>query len=68
MPSIGLPSEVGDAFAGVSSMSLAVAEWIIDPRQVLTVVDGRWLDQEPTVDGRMRFNVPTSFRPTKPFQ
>lgn len=34
VPSIGLPSEVGDAFAGVSSLSLAVAEWIIDPRQV----------------------------------
>lgn len=34
VPSIGLPSEIGDAFAGVTSMSLAVAEWIIDPRQV----------------------------------
>ncbi|CAM9866176.1 unnamed protein product, partial [Pylaiella littoralis] len=33
VPSIGLPSEVGDAFTDVSSMSLAVAEWIIDPRQ-----------------------------------
>lgn len=32
--SIGLPSDVGNAFSGVSSMSLAVAEWIIDPRQV----------------------------------
>ncbi|CAM9463784.1 unnamed protein product, partial [Ectocarpus sp. 12 AP-2014] len=31
--SIGLPSDVGDAFSDVSSMSLAVAEWIIDPRQ-----------------------------------
>ncbi|CAM9866972.1 unnamed protein product, partial [Ectocarpus fasciculatus] len=31
--SIGLPSEVGDAFSDVSSMSLAVAEWVIDPRQ-----------------------------------
>lgn len=34
VPSVGLPSEVGDAFTDVSSMSLAVAEWIIDPRQV----------------------------------
>lgn len=34
VPSIGLPSELGDAFSGLSSMSLAVAEWIIDPRQV----------------------------------
>ncbi|CAB1097917.1 unnamed protein product [Ectocarpus sp. CCAP 1310/34] len=31
--SIGLPGDVGDAFSDVSSMSLAVAEWIIDPRQ-----------------------------------
>ncbi|CAM9248264.1 unnamed protein product, partial [Hapterophycus canaliculatus] len=36
VPSIGLPSETGDAFSGVSSMSLAVAEWIIDPRQTGT--------------------------------
>lgn len=41
VPSIGLPSEVGDAFAGVSSMSLAVAEWTIDPRQV-------GMDHQPT--------------------
>lgn len=43
VPSIGLPSEVGNAFTGVSSLSLAVAEWIIDPRQV-----GRgWIDSLP---------------------
>lgn len=34
VPSIAIPSEVGDTLTGISSLSLAVAEWIIDPRQV----------------------------------
>ena len=34
VPSIGLSSDVGDSLSGASGISLAVAEWIIDPRQV----------------------------------
>lgn len=30
-----MPDEITDALTGVSSLSLAVAEWIIDPRKVM---------------------------------
>lgn len=32
-PVIGVPDKIGDALIDVSSLVLAVAEWIIDPRQ-----------------------------------
>lgn len=35
--SIGVPDEIRSNFRGVSSLSLAVAEWIIGPRRVRVV-------------------------------
>lgn len=35
VPVVGMPSEITDALTGVSSLSLAVAEWIINPRKVM---------------------------------
>lgn len=34
-PVVGMPGEIADALTGVSSLSLAVAEWTIDPRKVM---------------------------------
>lgn len=34
-PSLSMPGEIG-ILSGVSSFSLAVAEWVLDPRQVRT--------------------------------
>lgn len=34
-PVVGMPSEITDALTGVSSLSLAVGEWIINPRKVM---------------------------------
>lgn len=34
-PVVGMPSEITNALTGVSSLSLAVAEWTINPRKVM---------------------------------
>ncbi|CAM9347803.1 unnamed protein product, partial [Scytosiphon promiscuus] len=55
VPSVGLPSEIGGALSGVSSMSLAVAEWIIDPRQTGTDGATSGNDSNEVVSSVIRF-------------
>lgn len=48
-PSIGVPEDLGDILSGTTSFYLAVAEWIVDPRQARHAFPENLLRTYPTV-------------------